>query len=94
MRTKLLETVVQMQHSNQKMPPTERRLERGRMTLARFYERTKKQHEMPRVPQVANSQHKQQPLSEMSHTHRDFFDFVPPPSYERTEASTDKKCYH
>jgi hypothetical protein len=33
-------------------------------------------------------------LSEMSHTHRDFFGFVPPPSYERTETSTDKKCYN
>jgi hypothetical protein len=64
------------------------------MTLARLYEWTKKQHEMPRVPQVGNSEHKPQPLSEMSHTHRDFFGCVPPPSYERIEASTDKKCYN
>jgi hypothetical protein len=33
----------------------------------------------------------QQPLSGMSHTHRIFFGFVLPPSYERTQASTDKK---
>jgi hypothetical protein len=64
------------------------------MTLARLYEQTKKQHEMPRVPQDGNSEHKQQPLSEMSHTHRDFFGLVPPFSYERTEASTDKMCYN
>jgi hypothetical protein len=35
----------------------------------------------------------QHPLSEMSHTHRDFFGFVAPPSVRRTQASTDKKCY-
>jgi hypothetical protein len=33
-------------------------------------------------------------LSEMSHTHRDFFGFVAPPSYGRTPASTDKKRYN
>jgi hypothetical protein len=36
----------------------------------------------------------QQPLSEMSHTHRDFFGFVSPPSFGSTQASTDKKCYN
>jgi hypothetical protein len=30
----------------------------------------------PRVLQVGYRKHKQQPLSEMSHTHRDFFGFV------------------
>jgi hypothetical protein len=30
----------------------------------------------------------------MSHTHRDFFGFVAPLSLERTQASTDKKCYN
>jgi hypothetical protein len=29
----------------------------------------------------------------MSHTHRIFFGFVLSTSYERTQASTDKKCY-
>jgi hypothetical protein len=36
----------------------------------------------------------QQPLSGMSHTHKIFFDFVLPPSYESTQSSTDKKCSH
>jgi hypothetical protein len=35
----------------------------------------------------------QQPLSEMSYTHRNFFGFVPPPSFGGTQASTNKKCY-
>jgi hypothetical protein len=39
-------------------------------------------------------EHKEQHLSEMSHTHRDFFGFVPPPLLGRTQASTDKKCYN
>jgi hypothetical protein len=39
-------------------------------------------------------EHKEQPLSEMSHTYRDFFGFVPPPLLGRTQASTDKKCYN
>jgi hypothetical protein len=47
----------------------------------------------PRVLQVGYMKHKQQPLSEMSHTHRDFFGFVPPPSLRRTQASTDKEYY-
>jgi hypothetical protein len=33
-------------------------------------------------------------MSEMSHTHRDFFGFVAPPSLRRTPAFTDKKCYN
>jgi hypothetical protein len=49
------------------------------MTPAILYEWTNKQHEMLRVPQVGNSEHKQHALSEMSHTHRDFFGFVSPP---------------
>jgi hypothetical protein len=36
----------------------------------------------------------QQPLSGMSHTHRIFFGFVLPPSYESTQSFTDKKCSH
>jgi hypothetical protein len=36
----------------------------------------------------------QQLLSEMGHTHRDFFGFIAPPSYGRTRASTNKKCYN
>jgi hypothetical protein len=48
----------------------------------------------PRVLQVGYRKHMQQPLSGMSHTHRIFFGFVLPPSYKRTQASTDKKCYN
>jgi hypothetical protein len=48
----------------------------------------------PRALQVGYRKHIQQPLSEMSHTHRDFFGFVAPPSLRRTQASTDKKCYN
>jgi hypothetical protein len=44
----------------------------------------------PLISEVVLSQ---QPLSEMSHTHRDFFGFVLSPSLRRTQASTDKKCY-
>jgi hypothetical protein len=33
-------------------------------------------------------------LSEKSHTQRDFFGFITPPSFGRTEASTDKDCYN
>jgi hypothetical protein len=36
----------------------------------------------------------EQPLNEMSHTHRDLFGFSPPPSMGRTQASTNKKCYN
>jgi hypothetical protein len=35
----------------------------------------------------------QQPVSETSHTHRDFFGFVASPSFGRTPAFIDKKCY-
>jgi hypothetical protein len=30
----------------------------------------------------------------MSHTHINFFGFVPLPSFGRTQAPTDKKCYN
>jgi hypothetical protein len=46
---------------------------------------TKKQHDNPRGLQVGYMKHMQQPLSEMSHTHGDFFGFVALPSYERTK---------
>jgi hypothetical protein len=36
----------------------------------------------------------QQPLSETSHTHRDFFGSVPLPLHERIQTSTDKKSYN
>jgi hypothetical protein len=43
----------------------------------------KKQCDNPRALQVGYKEHKEQPLSEMSHTHRDYFGFVPPPSLKR-----------
>jgi hypothetical protein len=46
-------------------------------------ERIKKQCDNPRALQVGYKEHKEQPLSEMSHTHRDYFGFVPPPSLKR-----------
>jgi hypothetical protein len=55
---------------------------------------TKKKHNTPRVLQVGYRKYMQQPLSEMSHTHRDFFGFVLLPSLRRTPASTDKKHYN
>jgi hypothetical protein len=48
----------------------------------------------PRVLQFGYSKHMQQPLSEMGYNHRDFFGFVAPPSFERTPAFIDKKCYN
>jgi hypothetical protein len=48
----------------------------------------------PRVLQFGNRKHMQQPLSEMSYTHRNFFGFVPPPSFGSTQAFTNKKCYN
>jgi hypothetical protein len=44
---------------------------------------TKKQRDTPRVLQAGYKEHKEQPLSKMSHTHRDLFGFVPPPSLRR-----------
>jgi hypothetical protein len=41
----------------------------------------KKQHDTPRALQVGYRKHMQQPMSEMSYTHRDSFGFVPPPSF-------------
>jgi hypothetical protein len=57
-------------------------------------EQTMKQRDAPRALQVGYSEHRRQPLSEMSHTPRHFFGFVTPPSYRRTPASSDKKCYN
>jgi hypothetical protein len=48
----------------------------------------------PRVLQVGHRKHMEQPLIEISYTHMVFFGFVAPPSYRRTQASTDKKCYN
>jgi hypothetical protein len=56
--------------------------------------RTKNKCDTPRALQVGYRKYMQQPLSEMSHTHRDFFGFVALPSLRRTQASTDKKCYN
>jgi hypothetical protein len=55
---------------------------------------TKKRRDTPRALQVGYRKHKEQLLSEMRHTHRDFFGFVPPPSFGSTQASTEKKCYN
>jgi hypothetical protein len=44
---------------------------------------TKKQNDTPRALQVGYRKHMKQPLSEMSHTHRDFFGSIPPPSLEK-----------
>jgi hypothetical protein len=46
-------------------------------------EQIKKQCDTPRALQVGYKKHKEQSLSEMSHTHRDYFDFVPPLSLKR-----------
>jgi hypothetical protein len=54
----------------------------------------KKQCDSPIALQARYKEHKEQPLSEMSHIHRDFFGFVAPPSYERTQAYTNKDCYN
>jgi hypothetical protein len=54
----------------------------------------RKKRDTPRDLQVGYRKHMQQPLSEMSHTHRDFFSFVAPPLVRMTQASTDKKCYN
>jgi hypothetical protein len=56
--------------------------------------RTKKKHDTPRALQVGYRKHIQQPLSEKSHTHQDFFCFVAPPSFGCPQASTDKEYYN
>jgi hypothetical protein len=56
--------------------------------------RTKKKGDTPRALQVGYRKHMQQPLSEMSHTQRDFFGFVAPPSFGCPQASTDKEYYN
>jgi hypothetical protein len=88
---------VQRQHVNQKMPPAEGRpLSRKTKNDASktLGKRTKKKRDTPRALQVRYSKHKQQPLSGMRDTHKIFFGFVLPPSYERTQASTNKKYYN
>jgi hypothetical protein len=55
---------------------------------------TKEKRDTPRAPQVGKRKHMQQPLTKMSHAHRDFFGFVPPSSFGSTQASTDKKCHN
>jgi hypothetical protein len=55
---------------------------------------TMKQHGTHRDLQVGYSNHKQQPVSDMSHTHRDFSGFDASPSLRRTPAFTDKKGYN
>jgi hypothetical protein len=57
-------------------------------------ERTKKKHDTPRAQQVGYNEHKEQPLSETSYTHRNFFGVVAPPSFACTQVPTDKKCYN
>jgi len=84
-----------MQHANQKVPPTEGRpLSRKRSDASKTLdEQTKKQRETPRAQWVGYSEHKRQPLSEMSHTHRDFFGFVPPSLLGRIQCTTGgQKC--
>jgi hypothetical protein len=55
-------------------------------------ERTEKQRDTPRALQVGHKEHREQPLSEKSHTQRDMLSFITPPSFGRTQASTDKEC--
>jgi hypothetical protein len=55
---------------------------------------TKKYRDTPRALQVGYRKHMQQPVSETSHTHRDFFGFAAPPSFGKTPAIIDKKCYN
>jgi hypothetical protein len=78
------------------MPPAEGRCqEKPRVMLAKLWvNKLRKKHDTPRALQVGYRKHMQEPLSEMSHTHRDFFGFVAPPSVRRAQASTDKKCYN
>jgi hypothetical protein len=62
MQTQFLEIVMQMQHTNQKMPPTEgRTLSRKRKSDASksLDEWTKKQHETRKDQQDGYSEHKQ-----------------------------------
>jgi hypothetical protein len=56
--------------------------------------RTKKKCDTPRALQVGYRKHMQQPLSDMSYTHRDFFGFIAPPSFGSPQASTDKEYYN
>jgi hypothetical protein len=97
MLTQLLEILVRMQRVKLSVPPTKgRSLSRKTKNDASkaLGERTKKQHDTPGDLQVGYKEHEEQPLSEMSHTHRDFFGFVTPPSYGKTPASTNKKWYN
>jgi hypothetical protein len=88
---------VPRQCANQKMPPTEWRPLSTKMkhdASKTLGERTKKQHDTPIALQVGYKEHQEQPLSGRSHTRRDLFGFVPPPSLRRTQASTDQKYYN
>jgi hypothetical protein len=79
------------------VPPTEERppIKKDKNDASKVLgEWTKKQRDTLGALQVGYKKHEEQPLSVMSHTYRDFFGFVAPPSYERTQASTDKKCYN
>jgi hypothetical protein len=85
------------QHVHHKVPPTEGRpLSRKTKHDASktLDEWTKKQCDTPRALQAGYRKPMQQPLSETSHTHRDFFGFVALPSLRRTPSSTNKKCYN
>jgi hypothetical protein len=85
---------VEIQHANKNA--THRRKIRSRKmedhASKTLGEQTKKQCGTPRALQVGYRKHKEQPLSETSHTHRHFFGSVPLPSHERTKAFTDKNA--
>jgi hypothetical protein len=70
------------------VPPTEGRPLQRKMkhdASKTLDEWTKKYCDTLRALQVGRKEHKEQLLSEMSHTHRDFFGFVAPPSLEMTQ---------
>jgi hypothetical protein len=53
---------------------------------------TKKKHDTPGAQQAGYDEHKEQPLSETSYTHKNFFGAVGPPSFGCTQVPTNKKC--
>jgi hypothetical protein len=86
--------MVQMQHANQIMqsmvgrtPSRKRRRDTQREAKQALDEWTKKQHKAPRVQQVGYDERKQQPLSEISNTYKDFFGFSPPPLSRRIQCT-------
>jgi hypothetical protein len=81
-----------MQHATHRKKTRSRKMKHAASMI--LGEQTKKQHDTPRALQVGYKEHKEQPLSGMSHSHRDFFGFVAPPSLGRTQASIVKKCYN